>query len=390
MFNNSKLAELAAKTSASRDRYVDFLRAFAIFVVVVGHWISAVIEWSSNGIKAYNAVGAISGMWVATWVLQIMPIFFFVGGFSNSITFDAFKGRSEPISKFLRTRAVRLLKPTSIFLGVWIVIVLLLSLLFKSGTQFSKGYIMVFGPLWFLAVYLGAIVCVPVMKKLHRRYHIWILVILLVLTIMVDLLHFWLKVPVVRWANVAFVWLFVHQLGFFYADGALVRVSKWVHITMALGGLIGLIILTNIGVYPKSMVGTGLEKVSNMNPPTVCIAVLTFWLVGVAMLLRDPLNRWLVHKRPWMTVIAANSIIITLYLWHLSAYAITFLIFYPFGLGHYDPGSLLWWLLRPLWIIVPTIFLVVLVGIFGRFEHLARVKKTSNPEHEYVKKEKTS
>jgi len=137
-----------------------------------------------------------------------------------------------------------------------------------------------------------------------------------------------------------------------------------------------LIILTNIGVYPKSMVGTGFEKLSNMNPPTICIIVLSCWLIGAAMLLRNRVNRWLSRLRPWMTVIAANTMIMTIYLWHLTAFAIAYLLLFPIGLGREIDNKLFWLLQRPVWIIVPGIILAGLVAIFGRFERPVRQKLT--------------
>ncbi len=368
LFSNPNIAHLAAKTPASRDRYVDFLRAFSICVVVVGHWISGVILWEDSGIRIHNAVGMISGTWATTWILQVMPLFFFVGGFSNLVSLDSSKRRRESTYAFLRTRATRLLRPTSIFLAVWFLVLVVLFLLFEEDTRYTRGAIMILGPLWFLGVYLMVIMITPMMRELHRRYRVGVLIVLVLLTILVDLLRFWLKLPLVHWTNVAFVWIFVHQLGFFYGDGSLLRTSKWVYLAMASGGLAGLTVLTNIGVYSRSMVGTGVERVSNMNPPTVCIVVLTCWLVGAAMLLRDRLNRWLSHQRPWITVIAANSMIMTLYLWHLSAYAIAFFLLFGIGLGRQAAGTPYWWLERPAWVIVPASFLFVLLGIFGRFE----------------------
>jgi hypothetical protein len=41
----SRLDEIAAAASATRDRYVDFLRAASILVVVLGHWQIGVIYW---------------------------------------------------------------------------------------------------------------------------------------------------------------------------------------------------------------------------------------------------------------------------------------------------------------------------------------------------------
>ena len=368
LFKNPKLVELAEKTPSSRDRYVDFLRAFSITAVVIGHWISAVIRVQEGNIITYNAVGTISGMWILTWVMQVMPLFFFVGGFSNLVTIEALQRRGESIAAFYKKRAVRLLRPTLIFVVTWIVILGLVALLMENAGVYIKKSTAVVGPLWFLIVYLCIVVITPLMVWLHRKIRLGTLVILASFIVLVDIAGIGFGLSWLRWANVAFVWLFVHQIGFFYADGSLVRRPKSFHIAMAVIGLAGLFILTNSGVYPKSMVGTGLEEISNMNPPTVCIAVLTIWLVGLAMLLRTPLNRWLRRRQPWITVITVNTIIMTLYLWHLTAFTIVFFLLYPLGLWRFADGSLLWWLVRPVWIILPALVLSIFIGIFSRFE----------------------
>ena len=64
--------------------------------------------------------------------------------------------------------------------------------------------------------------------------------------------------------------------------------------------------------------------------------------------------------------------IMTLYLWHLLAYAIAYLLLSPLGIGRSIDNKALWWLERPLWIIAPALVLAVFVAIFGRFE---RVRK---------------
>jgi len=368
IFNSPKFAELAEKTPSSRDRYVDFLRAFSITVVVIGHWMSAVIRVQEGKILTYNAAGAIPGMWILTWVMQVMPLFFFVGGFSNLVTIEALRRRGESIAAFYRKRALRLLKPTLIFVVTWAVILTLMALFVENAEVFIEKSTVVIGPLWFLVVYLGIVVVTPLMVKLHRKLRLGALVILAGLIVLVDIVSFGFGVGWVRWTNVAFVWLFVHQIGFFYADGSLVRMPRVFYIVMAIIGLAGLVVLTNIGVYPGSMVGTGIERISNMNPPTVCIAVLTIWLVGLAMFLREPLNRWLARRRPWSAVIAANTMIMTLYLWHLTAFAVVFLLLYPLGFWRFADGSLLWWLVRPVWIILPALVLSLFIGVFSRFE----------------------
>ncbi len=67
----------------SRDRYVDFLRAFSILVVVVWHWVFTVVWWADDGPHASNPIGSTFGLWFVTWFLQVLPLFFFVGGYAT-------------------------------------------------------------------------------------------------------------------------------------------------------------------------------------------------------------------------------------------------------------------------------------------------------------------
>ncbi len=91
--------------------------------------------------------------------------------------------------------------------------------------------------------------------------------------------------PIVGNLNYFFVWLFAHQLGFFYADGSLVKLGSKYFAAMAAGGLALLGLATAVRPYSSSMVGLVNER-SNTNPPTICILLLTIWQVGLAMLLR--------------------------------------------------------------------------------------------------------
>ncbi|MGB9720170.1 MAG: acyltransferase family protein [bacterium] len=366
---NKYLLDVAKRTPPERDRYVDFLRACSIIVVVLGHWLSAVVIKSDTGIRIYNAVGMISGMWLITWVLQVMPLFFFVGGFSNARALNVLKNKGKSIRTFYTKRAIRLLKPTIVFLLIWILIIALLILLLPDWKTYKSAIIATVGPLWFLAVYLFVTLIAPFMLKLHRMRKAIIPLILMVLTAGTDFIRFKFGIPWIAWLNVGFVWVFVHQLGFFYEDDTLVNLSLSRKTIIAIIGLVGLIILTNLGIYPRSMIGTGFEKISNMNPPTLCIVMLSLWLIGIAMLLRKRINLWLDRTGPWILVIFANTVIMTLYLWHLTAFTIAFLILHQFGLGYHTIDNIkIWWLERPAWIIIPGIILIGFINIFGRFE----------------------
>jgi fucose 4-O-acetylase-like acetyltransferase len=84
---------LIRATPTSRDRSMDFLRATSIVAVVFGHWFIAINHWEDGVIRSTSAVGVTSGLWLLTWAFQVMPIFFFVGGFSNLVALDSTRRR---------------------------------------------------------------------------------------------------------------------------------------------------------------------------------------------------------------------------------------------------------------------------------------------------------
>jgi peptidoglycan/LPS O-acetylase OafA/YrhL len=385
---STELDRLAAATPVTRDRYVDFLRAFSILVVVVGHWLIGVIYWEDGLIGTTSAIGLTPWLWIATWFLQVMPIFFFVGGFSNLVSYRSFRRRGDSIWTWLRTRLDRLLRPSLVFVGIWAVVQVILHVadVGRPTTPYLRGMkppgaTVPFGPLWFLAVYAAVIILAPAMIRLHERFGLAVPAVMLAGAVIADALGFALGVPGARWANVAFVFLLPHQLGFFYADGRMTRMPRGALVAMAAAGLAGLLILTNpvfgdagnewfpgIGHYPKSLLGTDVERISNAYPPTLPFLAMGFWSIGLAMLLRRRVSRWLARARPWKAVIFTNSVIMTLFLWHMTAFLLAILLLWPLGFGQQGDTTAGWWAERPLWVGVSALILAVLVAVFGRFE----------------------
>jgi surface polysaccharide O-acyltransferase-like enzyme len=371
---------MAAATPVSRDRYVDFLRAIAILGVVFGHWFIGIIFWDRGVIGVHSAIGVTSGLWLATWLFQVIPIFFFVGGFANFVASRAFRDRGRSTAEFLRTRAVRLLKPTALFTVAWLGIEVVLHLIDRGGTGLVRGVrlgnTLPFGPLWFLGVYLVVVLLSPLTIALHRRFGVRIPIVLIAVIVAADVLGLAGDVSGIRSMNILLVWSLAHQLGYFYGDGSLLALARRAHVAMAGLGLAALIVLTNIGVYPRSMLGTDatffdlklIERTSNMNPPTVCIVALMFWLIGIAMVARPAAVRWLQQPRAWKATIATNAVIMTLFLWHMTAYAVAVLLVYPLGLGHEADSTSRWWVERPVWEFVPGVILLGMLLIVGRFE----------------------
>jgi hypothetical protein len=396
------LDRLVERTPETRDRYVDFLRAASIVTVVIGHWTIGIIAWDHGLIRSSSAIGQTSWMWLATWFLQVMPLFFFVGGFSNLVAYDAYRARGRTTADFVRSRLERLLKPSLIFIGVWAAVTVMLHLAdvgasagppLWGDTRLLRGVLppgatIPFGPLWFLPVYMAIVTVSPLTIRLHRRFGLYVPAALFAGAVVADWVGFIGGHPLARWCNVAFVLLFPHQLGHAYGDGSMTRWPRRAFCAMVVFGLAGLVLLTNpplwqlfgdarhawfpgIGTYPKSLLGTDVEAVSNAYPPTVCFLLGGVWSIGAAMLLRERLSRWLQRPRLWKATIAVNGVIMTLFLWHMTAYLLAILLLWPLGFGRQTDSTARWWLERPVWIAVPGVILLGLVAIFGRFERPA-------------------
>lgn len=370
------LLEMADATPPSRDRYVDFLRAVSIMVVVLGHWLIATIYWRDGEITGENALDVVPGLWLATWILQVMPIFFFVGGFSNLVTLDAISRRGGGYAEFIQGRVVRLMRPTIVFLAVWVPIAAAVDLLSNLDDDVLEGAgTLLTRPLWFLGIYMIMIAFAPPMSSLHKKRGTKALLWMVAGAVLVDIAAIGLEVPYVGYLNFAFVWLFVHQLGFFYADGTLTRLKPSHYWSMVLVGLAlltaltisGIYPATISGIYPASMVGLRNER-SNTNPPTTAIVVLTVWQLGLVMLLQQGISRWLARRRVWAGVIGLNGVIMTMFLWHQTAMIGVVAAIYPLGFPQPKAGSTQWWMLRPVWVLSLLLVLAMLVLAFGRFE----------------------
>ena len=86
---------------------------------------------------------------------------------------------------------------------------------------------------------------------------------------------------------------------------------------------------------------------------------------------RPYLQRWLQRRRPWKVTIAVNAVIMTLFLWHMTAYLGAVLVLWPLGLAREHDSTAAWWLQRPLILGVSGLFLLGLIAVFGRFERHA-------------------
>ncbi|WP_329119620.1 acyltransferase family protein [Streptomyces sp. NBC_01353] len=357
--------ELAAATPATRDRYVDLLRVASLAVVVLGHWLMAAVTTDGS---VGNLLAVVPELQVVTWALQVMPVFFFVGGFSHALAH-----RSRPqYASFLRARLQRLLRPTMVFVGVWGAVALVIQLLGVDKGLTGVALRLVTQPLWFIGIYLAMVAFTPPLLKLHERWGWGAFAALAGGAVAVDVLRFALDVPFVEFLNFAFVWLAVHQLGFLRADG-MIRLPG----VLAAGGLLGAGLLVALGPYPLSMVGMPGEKVSNMAPPTLALLAHGLWLVGAVELLRGPGARFAARAGVWHKVVAANGIAMTAFLWHLTAMLGVYGTLLALDVTLPAPATGAWWAQLPLRIAAAAVLTGLLVAAFRRFERPAPAAPTT-------------
>jgi surface polysaccharide O-acyltransferase-like enzyme len=364
---------LVDRTPASRDRYVDLLRALSIAVVVLWHWVFSITQWRSDGSLAMpNPIDAIPGAWALTWLLQIMPVFFFVGGYANLAGWESIEGRTPhgwAASKaFITARLRRLVKPVAVFVGCWAVGDTLARLTLDGYRGVLQWGVVVFVPLWFLGVYVGVVLLAPLTIRLHRRYGSYVPALLLTAIVVCDMVRFRYDLDAAGLLTSALVWVFVHQLGYFWRDGTLVRAGRRAHVALVAAGLFALVGLTTVGPYPRSMVSVRGEAVSNMFPTTACIAALAVLQLGVVLLAAPAARRWLEDRRVWSAVVGANAVAMTVFCWHMTALVAAIALYERLGFDLGRDADATWWAQRPLWLLVPGVLLAALVAVFARIE----------------------
>lgn len=366
----TEIGVLADATPATRDRTVDFLRACSILIVVGWHWTFSITHWSGVGAERHltmpNPVGDVRLLWLATWLFQVMPLFFLVGGFSNLASYDGHRRRGGSDARWVANRLRRLVRPVGAFVAVWVAVDLLVRVAVPSYPGVLSWGIVVFVPLWFLGVYAGVVALAPLSIRLHRRTGALGTVAVASAIALSDLGRFRLGIGWLGIVNAALVFCFAHQLGYWWRDGQLGRRQG---AALAVGGLTALVVLTNLGVYPRSMVAVRGEAVSNMFPTTACIAALACFQLGAVIILRPALERWLRRsRRAWSLTIAINAVAMTVFCWHMTALVAVIAAGSALGFAPQAEATAAWWAARPLWVLLPAIVLAGLVAVFSRLE----------------------
>lgn len=367
----SGLHRIVERTPEHRDRHVDLLRAVAICAVVLGHWfLIAVRHHPDAGIGGGSALADLTWAHPLTWLFQVMPVFFLVGGYANGASLTAHHRRGGDPTSWLLGRTNRLLRPTTALLLTLGAGALLATLAGADEWTIGSATWLASIPLWFLAVYLAMVALAPITHAIHRRAGLAVPVILVALVGVLDLARLGLGVPAVGEANYLLGWLAIHQLGYCWRDG-LLPARAVPAAAMALIGAVALVTLTAFpfSPYPVSMVAVPGAEVQNTGPPTLALMALALTQAGLALLFDAPSNRWLRRARPWMVVVGINLVVLTVFLWHMTAAVVGAALLYPTGILPQPPvDSPAWLLWRIPWVAALLVVLAALVAVFGRIE----------------------
>ncbi|WP_064445367.1 acyltransferase [Micromonospora sp. NBRC 110037] len=391
-----RLRQLAQRTPPGRERYIDLLRALAITMVVLGHWGVTVIGYDNGRPAGHSALADLRWAWPLTWVAQVMPVFFLVGGYANAASLTSRRRRGGSATGWLVDRSARLIRPTTVLLLVLAAGAGIATLRGADAAQVREVIWFATIPLWFLVAYVAVVALTPPMYALHRRFGPAVPVVLVVLVALGDLGRL-LGPAVLADGNYLLGWLAVHQVGFAWYDAArpdnraghaaprgLFRrglpLSGRAGAVLLGGGLVALVLLTVAGPYPVAMLHVPGERLDNAAPPSLALMAAAAAQLGLILLLRRPAGRWLRRSGPWQAVLAVNAVVLTLFLWHLTAAVLLVGLLDALGVLPAPPvGSAAWWAWRVPWLLALAAVLAVLVAVFGPVEARTRRPAATGP-----------
>jgi fucose 4-O-acetylase-like acetyltransferase len=349
-----------AATPADRDRVLDLMRAGALALVVLGHSSMGIVGWTDSGPVISTSLTVYWWAPWATWILQIMPLFFVAGGAVNA---RSWRTSGDPYASWLWRRVARLMRPVWVYLMIMAPVSGLVSLLAPAG--FAEPLLgLATQLLWFIGVYVMVCALTPLAVRAHAVHPMLGPAVLLAGIVLFDWLRLGVGVAPLGLINFVLVWALAAQLGLLFDAGML---RRWRGAGLATLAVSANLLLVTFGPYPRSMVGMRGEPFSNMTPPSLVLALHTVALAGLVGAARPALTRLAADRRVWTGTTAINLTAMTLYLWHLPVLIALYAGLHALGLdrpvawaadGYPTPGTGFW-----LWTL--AFLAVYLIGVIG-------------------------
>ncbi|MFD9001153.1 acyltransferase [Streptomyces sp. NPDC059582] len=356
--------------SDHRDRYVDFLRAWAILLVVGGHWlITALVRGPGGEIRAPELLATVPWTQWLTLAFQIMPLFFLAGGYAAGGSWERARAAGGSVGGWVRQRVLRLLLPAVAYSGL-----VLCALGACEVAGVDPGILALVGwamamQFWFLPVYLSLSALTPALHAAHRRWGLRVPVGMAAAAIVADVSVVGFHVPVVGLLDYLLVWGVAYQLGFCWRDG-MPGGRRIVSAALAVGGGVAFGVLVGLGPFPVSLILVTGQTPSNTDPPSAAMLAWAVAQVGLCLLVAPVVRKVLERGRVWNVVRSVGGASMTLYLWHMLPVLVVAAAFCLTGIAPQPAfGSVAWWALRVPWLLVLG---VVLAGVLWLLRPLER------------------
>ncbi|WP_309102674.1 acyltransferase [Microbacterium sp.] len=355
----------ARPARALRDTGIDFIRALCVVGVVLLHAIMVGVTVVDGTPVFENASDGT--WWIApvSWLLQVMPLFFIIGGFSGLIAYRRARGRGEDATGFVAGRMHRLLRPALFTIGMVGASLAVLAMIGVPADLIAIAGFRYGQPLWFLGVFLLCQALLPLLAAAHGRAPLLTIGAFAAASVGVDVLRAVSGIDGLGFLNLGFVWITLQQLGFFFADGRIDALSRRTRITAAAGAFALLLCTFAMGVYSPDLV-------ANINPPTAAMLLVGVIHIALVSLHRDRIERF--SGRPYAAAFTAfvTRRTMTIYLWHmpvlLAMAGLSAVVAITTGLALPELGSVEWWLGRPLWLVLALGVSALVAVAFTRFE----------------------
>ncbi|WP_250009749.1 acyltransferase [Actinoplanes sp. M2I2] len=358
-----------------RDRFIDGLRALAILGVVTGHWMVGALVATPEGLRIDSPLRHLDGLHPVTWLLQMLGLFFLVGGYTSAQGLRRARARGETDAQWVRRRLWRIGRPVIAATTILAVALPLLGILGLGSATARTTVVLFLQPLWFIGVYAVISALTPYALRLDRRGGLRMVLAFAAAVAVVDVLRFGPDVEpaAVGYLSVLPAWFFAYQLGVAWSAG---RVDRRVAAGLVAAGLAVSVLLLAVLEYPVSIVSVPGSARSNSNPPSLMVPALAAIQIGVVLLLRGPIERLLRRRRVWAVVTGLNLSAMSVFTWHQVALVgvseLARRVGTLPGLGD-APVDAGWVAARFAWYPVLALVLAGIVVLVRRYEHPVKV-----------------
>jgi hypothetical protein len=357
----SGVGRVAAETPPDRDRAVDVARLGALVVVMFGHC-ALLLATIDGGLRIGNLLGELPAIAPITWIVQIMPLFFLAGGAAGAYGWH----QGSSWGTWLVKRAQRLCRPVFWYLAAWSIGILATYQILGADSAASIGRECV-ALLWFLGVYLVVLAFVPALTRMSTGRTVAVAVGSLIATAAAfDAIRFAVGEPMAGVANFVVVWLIPMVIGVAYARGL---IGPRAALAAAASAFAAQLVVAAVGPYDVSLVVTGTERVSNVSPPTLLLALHCTWMSCLFVAAAGAIRRWAERPRVWYVVAMGNGGAMTLYLWHIPAIAVATFALHAVGFDAYNVDAPHFWAMLALRAMVFAVVMFAMFMLLSPLEH---------------------